>query len=436
MGTPAEHADRPSAPRPTGRIRGALGTPARRLRELGLMGVLGLDSAMLIHALKLAISAGSAWALAVWITGAPAPIWAPITASLITLLNVGASIRDAAQKVLAVIMGVGIAIWLGGLIDLNVWSVAVIVAVGYLVGKVFRMNPAATAQIPITGLFLLAVGNSEAQQRFLDTIIGAAVAVVVNFVVVPPNHTRSARRAVIALTRRVLTMVSTMADGISDRWRTEQAEEWLRSARGQRRPARVAESEIAEAESALLLHPRRWAWRGPLERVRRAADTLLMVDLQVRVIARTLLDTARKAASEDGWQQPMPVASHLLHTTANTILVCADTMLAYEKDAHPMSRALYETAGSGASSAPDGMPTATGSALTADGETPPHRIDAAEAAIAQARALVDEINAALPELMRTNPTRGVFVGALAVETERILDELTLGLVGNRERKPR
>ena len=88
------------------------------------------------------------------------------------------------------LIGIAVAIWLGGLIGLHAWSIAVIVAVGFLVGKVLRLNGGAAAQIPINGLFVLALGSRRRQveQRFLDTLIGAGVAVVVNFAVVPPNY--------------------------------------------------------------------------------------------------------------------------------------------------------------------------------------------------------------------------------------------------------
>ena len=88
----------------------------------------------------------------------PSPIWAPITASLIALLTVRASIRDAIEKIVAVLIGIAVAIWLGGLIGLHAWSIALIVAVGFLVGKVLRLNGGAAAQIPINGLFVLALG--------------------------------------------------------------------------------------------------------------------------------------------------------------------------------------------------------------------------------------------------------------------------------------
>src|SRR6476659_434186 len=160
-------------------------TGSRRWRDRSLSELLAIDRGVLVQALKTALSAGLAWALAGWLLSSPSPIWAPITASLIALLTVRASVRDAVEKIVAVLIGMVVAIWLGGLIGLHAWSIALLVAVGFLAGKVLRLNGGAAAQIPINGLFVLALGaGAAAEQRFLDTLIGAGVAVVVNFVIV------------------------------------------------------------------------------------------------------------------------------------------------------------------------------------------------------------------------------------------------------------
>lgn len=115
----------------------------RRHRSIGEL--LEIDRGVIVQTVKVAVSAGLSWALAQWWLDSPAPIWAPITASLIALLTVRASIRDAAEKVLAVTLGILVAIWLGSIIGLHAWSIALIVAIGFLAGKVLRLGPGAAA---------------------------------------------------------------------------------------------------------------------------------------------------------------------------------------------------------------------------------------------------------------------------------------------------
>jgi uncharacterized membrane protein YgaE (UPF0421/DUF939 family) len=381
-----------------GTFRDRLARPLQALtgrsswRDRPLSELLGIDRNVLWQALKIAVSAGVSWALAEWLLDSPSPIWAPITASLIALLTVRASIRDALEKVVAVLIGILVAIWLGGLIGLHAWSISLIVALGFLVGKVLRLNGGAAAQIPINGLFVLALGSAQSGQRFLDTLIGAGVAVVVNFLIVPPNYVSAATRSVRELSDGIVDVVSAIADGISRPWRIEQATAWLREGREQGRISTAAESDVDRATQSLELHPGRASWAGALGRLQQANDTLQIVEVQVRTLARTIRDIATKVPAQDGLQPPMPMASTTLSATARAIEAFAHTLLRAEKDA---------------------------SVVVAGGTA--HR------AVEVARSKIAEINADLADMLAASLARGVFLGTLVVETGRILDELDSGL---------
>ena len=372
------------------RLQALTGRPSWRDRSLS--DLLGIDRSVLWQALKIAVSAGVSWALAGWLLDSPSPIWAPITASLIALLTVRASIRDAVEKVVAVLIGIVVAIWLGDLIGLHAWSISLIVALGFLVGKVLRLNGGAAAQIPINGLFVLALGSAQSGQRFLDTLIGAGVAVVVNFAIVPPNYVSAATRSVADLGDGIVDVLSAIADGISDPWRIEQATGWLREAREQGRISTAAESDVDRAAQSLELHPGRASWASALGRLKQANDTLQIVEVQVRTLARTIRDIAAKVPARDGLQPPMPMASVTLSATARAIEAFVHTLLRAEMAA--------------------GEVVAGGAA---------HR------AVEVARSKIDEINADLADMLAANLARGVFLGTLVVETGRILDELDSGL---------
>src|SRR6478609_435412 len=235
-------------------------TGQQRWRNRPLGELLNIDRAVLLQALKVAVSAGASWALAAWWLDSPSPIWAPITASLIALLTVRASVRDAVEKIVAVLIGMVVAIWLGGLIGLHAWSIALIVAVGFLAGKVLRLNGGAAAQIPINGLFVLALGSAQVEQRFLDTLIGAAVAVAVNFIVVPPNYVASATRSVATFADSLVEVLARVATEVTQPWTLDQSAGWLRTAREQGRFALTAESDVERATQSLHLHPGRSSW--------------------------------------------------------------------------------------------------------------------------------------------------------------------------------
>ncbi|MBM9466777.1 FUSC family protein [Nakamurella leprariae] len=361
------------------------GSRRARLRRL-----VGIDRRTLLQAVKVAVSAGVAWQLALLWTHSAAPIWAPISACLIALLTVQASVRDAAEKILAVLAGIAVAILLGGLVGLHVWSICLTVFVCVLIGRLLRLGGGAAVQVSVSGLFVLAIGSSTGPERLLDTLIGAGVAVAVNLLIVPPNHVQQARRAAANLVDGVLDVLQEMADGIGRPWRAEQTAHWLRDARGQTGRAAEAEREVETAGQSLQLVPGRGGWAAVLGDVEQAVDTMRIVEVQVRVLARTLRDTALKVPSaEDGSQPPYTMASEMLGHAADAV--------------ERFGQALLDT------------------------ERTPRAVADAETAIGAARRHIQRINADVADMVAANLGRGILLGALVVETSRILDQLDGGL---------
>ena len=363
--------------------------PLTRWRERTWADLLGINGTVLVQALKIALSASLSWALAQWLFGSPAPIYAPITASFVALITIRASIRDAYQRVLGVLVGIFVAIGLGELMGLHAWSIGAIVGVGFLVGKLLRLEPGAAAQIPVTGLLLIGLGQGAgyAENQDLDTLIGAVVAVLVNIVVVPPNRVSEARQAVDQLAQLAVDVLSEMADGIAEPWTRGQADRWLRQSRGNRQLVNRAEDEADTAVDSLRLHPGRRNWTDVLDQVHRALGALRVIGVQVSVLARTLRDIADRIPTHKDRQLPMPRAAELLRTTAGAVDAFGHALLDDPED---------------------GL---AGTMATARAE------------ITEARAQIAEIRADLQDLVDANLARGIYLGTLVVETERILDEL-------------
>ena len=131
-------------------------------------------------------------------------------------------------------------------------------------------------------------------------------------------------------------------------------------------------------------------------RLQQTHDTMQIVEVQVRTLARTLRDLATEVPTGGGRQPPMPMASAMLTATADAIEAFAHTLLRAEKDTAAEVQA-----------------------------------GAARRAIALARGKIAEINADLADMLAANLSRGVFLGTLVVETGRILDELDGGLAALR-----
>lgn len=399
--------------RVTDRLRELSSVSAWRRRNW--LDLLGLNRTIGLQAVKIGVASALSWLVAHWAFGSPAPIYAPLTAAFVGLVTLQASIKDGIQRVIGVVVGIGVATFLVDVFGLHAWSIGIVVGLGFLTGKILRLVPGAAAQIPVTGLLLLALGTaSHPAERVLETLVGAAVAVIVNFVMVPPNHVGAARTAVRTLADQVVDTLSEMAAGIGEPWTLEQATAWLRTARDRGGLSAAAQAAVDQAGQSLRLHPRKGDWQDVQAAVRRAGRTLGVVEVQVRVIARTLRDTAENlraggtgwpggadtagdgapldtGAGDDSGQPPLPMAADMLTSTAGAVDAFATGLL--------------PTSGSGAAAS----------------------LGTARAAIDAARARIAQINEDLGDLVAANLPRGIYLGTLVVETGRILDELENGL---------
>ena len=217
------------------------------------------------------------------------------------------------------------------------------------------------------------------------------VSILINLVIAPPNHVVAGSRAVSTLVEKVAGSVETMAVGVSRRWTRTHAADWLLQARANSTAADSADEAVNAGADSLRLRPASAQHLADQARIDVAMDTMRVVEVQVRVVGRSIRDTADALADREGSLPPLRMGSELLACTAAAI-------------------------------------TAFGAALL--------KPDAAdrEAATAQALQLIvtasvtaATINQDLVDMTAANLTRGLHLGALVIETGRVLDELRAGL---------
>jgi Aromatic acid exporter family member 1 len=144
---------------------------------------------------KTAAAAAIAWVLAVRVFGIAQPFLAPWAALLTVHATVYGTLQRGAQQVGASVVGVLLAFGAGQLFGVNAASIAVVVALGLLVGSVRAQRTQATTAAA-TALVVLTTGYSDdggmLAARLLDTGIGIAVGLLVNLLVWPPLRDRGA----------------------------------------------------------------------------------------------------------------------------------------------------------------------------------------------------------------------------------------------------
>lgn len=218
---------------------------------------------------KSAIATVAAWLLAAWLIQGPPPVFAGIAALLIVQPSVNQSLTKALERSVGVIAGVLIATTLGLAFGEGTWVILSAVVVALLVAWALKMTANTANQVAISAMLVLALGaatSGYALDRILETILGAAVGVIVNLALVPPVAIAPARTAVDALGDELAASLERLADALESPRSRPQVEELLLEARLMKPMREKAVAAVATAAESLTLNPRKKR-RGELDSV-------------------------------------------------------------------------------------------------------------------------------------------------------------------------
>ena len=263
---------------------------------------------------KSGLAAGLSWWLAGAVTDASDPVLGALTAIVVVQVSVRASVRTALQRSAAVVLGVLLALAIGDALNLNGFTVAVLVAVSLGVAQlVLRLPPSAARQVPISGLVVLsAVASSPGSsgwERGVGTVIGAVVGVVVSLVL-PASRLVDARQTLERLADRIGGVLEAMGSGLHESWSTEQTAEWRRTARTVReRLVDQANEAVGSGRDAARWNLRDRRHVNVLARYEEVMPRLERTAIGVSVISRGLDDHAHLSATT---HRAMPAMGALL----------------------------------------------------------------------------------------------------------------------------
>jgi hypothetical protein len=278
---------------------------------------------------KSGFAAGVSWWLASVVTNIPDPVLAPLTALVVVQVSVRASLRTAIERSIAVVLGVLVALAIGDALGLNGLTVGFLVAGSLAVSELVLRLPAASArQVPISVLVVLSTVTPDrvrfGGQRLLDTVIGAAVGVIVSLAF-PASRLVDAHQTIERLGDSLATLLDEMGVGLTEPWSVQQTEQWRRRARTtrERLVAQAAEAVGQGRESA------RWNVRDrrhidALGRFEDEMPRLGRAAIGVSVISRGLDDQARLAHPAHA---AMPAMGALLGALAELIRTFAHELL-------------------------------------------------------------------------------------------------------------
>jgi uncharacterized membrane protein YccC len=248
--------------------------------------------------LQVGIAAGAAWFFATEILGHEGAFFAPVAA----IITLGLTITQRGRRAVEVAIGVAVGILVGDAIVLAIGvgtaQLALVVMLATALAIFLGSGQMLATQAAVSAALVATIQpptETLTFDRFFDSLSGAAIALVVNALILPADPVRMVRRAARPLLDELAATLDDIAEAIAARDRGL-ADEALARARGiDELGDRFAEAVLASREMTRFALPR----RGMRGRVEGYADVATQADLAVRNVRVLARGTIRAVRLED-----------------------------------------------------------------------------------------------------------------------------------------
>jgi uncharacterized membrane protein YgaE (UPF0421/DUF939 family) len=245
--------------------------------------------------LQAGVAAGLAWVIATDVFGHKQPFFAPVAAIITLGLTISQRGRRAVELSIGVAVGIAVGdllvYWIGvgpaqlALVVMLAIAIAIFLGSGQMMANQAAVSAAlvATLQPPTQGITFA---------RFLDALIGGAMALLVNALVLPADPIATIRRAARPLLDELAATLDDIATAIVERDR-KLAEAALIRARGMDDAGESLTSAVATGRETTLFAPPRRRFRARVEDYAEAAMRIDLAVRNVRVLARGTIRAIR-----------------------------------------------------------------------------------------------------------------------------------------------
>jgi uncharacterized membrane protein YgaE (UPF0421/DUF939 family) len=299
---------------PLGRIVSGGSAALARLRTLGFGGWLRTERDAFVQTVKVTVACVFGWWLATYVLETPLPVLVPIGVLLTVAAAAYSTVVRGFQQVGAVVVGVGAATALIWLMGINAVTLGVLVVAGLVLTRLLNL-PAQNVQIPITALLVLSLGRTYGFARLTDVLLGAAIGIAANLLILPPRFVERAGRELCDMSGELAELAEDMAGGLRGGWTEDMARDWLDRARGLSQRLETTKESADQAAESVRLALRRRRYEHRLRQAAEAATCLDHACHQLRGIARGLVDLiagVRGLPGDQAAHLPEPLADELL----------------------------------------------------------------------------------------------------------------------------
>lgn len=244
----------------------------------------------------------AAWLIAGWLIPGPLPVFAAIAALLVVQPSVNQSFSKALERSVGVILGVALAMGLTLLLGEQSWIVLLAIVLSMFAAWAFRASVGAGNQIAVSSVLVLALGASSPEyaiDRIVETLIGAAIGLLVNVLIVPPVHTAPAKRDLDLVGKEVAASLERLAAALPAPQPPAKRQELMLEVRLLRPMMEAAAASIKSGEESLTLNPRGARYREEFSQMRALLERLSPMVSQVGGMTRAYVDHYDDSISEE-----------------------------------------------------------------------------------------------------------------------------------------
>lgn len=276
---------------------------------------------------KTALAAALSWFVATNLLHGEYPYFAALAAILTVQVTVADSVDKATQRIIGIVGGVMLSMLMGHWFKIGAVSIFFVILLGMGIAKALRMNPQIISQVAISSFLVLAFGQNEegyAFARIIETILGSAIAVLINALIVPQNAIPDVENGIIegsnlaAITLRSLNALLVHDGKLRKTGRTEVN-------------ALISETDKIQetlklAEQSLKYNPFLTHKRTHLSRLAVSISKLEHITVQIRGIRRSLHDLQQSQS----FQREYPNIQQLqkaMEATAACITIFGETVV-------------------------------------------------------------------------------------------------------------
>jgi uncharacterized membrane protein YgaE (UPF0421/DUF939 family) len=257
-----------------------------------------------VYIIRLTLTAVFAYLLALQLPGASTrSVLAPLTALLVVQATLFHTVRSAVQRVVGVTAGVLTAVAVAAYVPFSWWVLGLLIAGTLALGLMLRLREE-VLEVPISAMLIFSVdSHAAASSRITETLVGAAAGLAAGLLFAP-LRVQPAKDAIGDLTRQMADLLGEMADGLATMPEPRRAAEWLDRTRALRGEIERLDDALAQAEESVRMNPRRLRFHNPAAGLREGVDILERAATDMRVLARSVLDSVRLESEDSPVRDP------------------------------------------------------------------------------------------------------------------------------------